>query len=864
MGRWSELKLLKARNKKKEGSRSHKNAERFSPDIRVGLAPEQVAQRAEENLVNIKPINRAKSYPRIIFENIFSFCNIVTLFLMILLVCIGAADYALSSSIIIISMAIGVIQEIKAKRSVEKLSLTVESTCKVIRGGEQSEISTKELVLDDVYLAEAGAQVPVDSVVAEGYVEVDESILMGEAVPVRRREGENIYAGSIVMEGQAVVRADRVGKDCYIESIARAARKVERPKSRIFTSINNFIKVATVILAVLAVILTVSQRLAAESNDWGSWKQTIITVSSSIIGMIPVGMFVMMSTALAVSVLRLSKHSALPQDLYGVEMLARVDTLLLDKTGTITSGELEVVDVKTLAECPVELKDLMCTFSEATKDKKSTARALDKKFEGGKILSFTDALSFSSERKYSAVTLEGGDSYLLGAPEYVTALSAEAKSFLSEQAQKGRRSVLLARFEGAISDALPEKTIPLCIFILEDKLRTDVRSTLAWFYQNDVDVKIISGDDPETVANIAEKTGVYNAEKWVNCRDLSAKQLEEKAEEAVVFGRVSPDQKRDIVRSLQKKGRTVGMIGDGVNDVKALRESDCSISFASANEVARNISRIILTDNDFGTLPVIVNEGRSVIGNIEKVSALYIMKNIAIMVLTLAFAIAGFIDPTISYPLSTKQLLLIEFFVIGVPSLAFAMKKGNARRVTGNFMRNVLKNALPASLALIAAVAIAYPLGKAGVFASTDEAYVVSVTGMALSFTGFACLLVISMPPDKFRLAVTGVMFGVAIAAIYADYHLIGSWLGADETFLGMVPLSAAADAGWIALAAVAGLAVELAAMAAARAVERRWGAKLDEKLLEAQNRLRASRERVREKLKQKSEQKQQKKQEKK
>ena len=854
MGLFSELRLRRARNKKKNGSRSHKNAERFTPDISKGLDGAVVAQRREDNLVNIKPINRAKSYPRIIFENIFSFCNIVTLFLMLLLVCIGAADYALSSSIIIISMVIGIVQEIKAKQSVEKLSLTVESTCTVIRDGEKKEISTKELVLDDVYIAEAGAQVPVDSVIADGYVEVDESILTGESIPVKRTAGENIYAGSIVMEGQAVARADRVGKDCYIESIARAARKVERPKSRIFNSINNFIKVATVILAVLAVILIISERLAAQMDDWNSWKDTIITVSSSIIGMIPVGMFVMMSTALAVSVLRLSKHSALPQDLYSVEMLARVDTLLLDKTGTITSGDLEVVDIKTLTEPTVDLRDLMCTFTEATKDKKSTARALDKKFEGGNVLKFTDALSFSSARKYSAVTLEGGKSYLLGAPEYVTVLSEEAKEYLSGQSKLGRRSVLLAQFDGPISEAVPEKTVPLDIFILEDSLRTDVRSTLEWFYKNDVDVKIISGDNPETVSNIAAKTGVFNADKWVNCRGLSKEELEEKAEEGVVFGRVSPDKKRDIVRCLQKKGRTVGMIGDGVNDVKALRESDCSISFGSANEVARNISRIILTDNNFSTLPTIVNEGRSVIGNIEKVSALYIMKNIAIMVLTLAFAIAGFVNPAISYPISTKQLLLLEFFVIGVPSLAFAMQKGNARRVTGNFMRNVLKSALPASLALILSVAIIYPLGMNGVFAAASETYVVSVTGMALTVTGFMCLLIISLPPDKFRLIVAAVMFAVSIAAIYADYYLIGSWLDPDETFLGMVPLESGADAGWLALAAAAGTIVNIAALLAGRYIERKYGDRLDERLLRLENRLHASRERRRERMKEKDE----------
>ena len=452
MGRFSELRLWRARNKKNDGSRNYKNAERFSPEISVGLSGAQVTQRGEENLVNIKPINRAKAYPRIIFENVFSFCNIVTLFLMLLLICIGAADYALSSSIIIISMVIGIVQEIKAKQSVEKLSLTVESSCAVIRDGVKKEISTKELVLDDVYIVEAGAQVPVDSVIAEGYVEVDESILTGESVPVKRTVGESIYAGSIVMEGQAVARADRVGKDCYIESIARAARKVERPKSRIFNSINNFIKVATVILAVLAVILTISERLAAQMDDWNSWKQTIITVSSSIIGMIPVGMFVMMSTALAVSVLRLSKHSALPQDLYSVEMLARVNVLCLDKTGTITDGRMRVSDcviLNTVGE--YSLNDIMGSMLSSLDDNNQTSIALYNHFGHNDVLSPIAKIPFSSKRKLSAVTFDDVGTFVMGAPEFVLKpMPAKVDRIVKQYATMGLRVIVLAHSPAGI------------------------------------------------------------------------------------------------------------------------------------------------------------------------------------------------------------------------------------------------------------------------------------------------------------------------------------------------------------------------------------------------------------------------------
>ncbi len=837
MGRLADFRLRRAREKKRKESHKIKTAERYSPDIATGLTDKQVAERIEDNLVNIKPINRSKSYGRIVFENVFSFCNIVTLTLMVLLCCIGAADYAVSSSIIIISMAIGIAQEIKAKKSVEKLSLTVESTCKVIRDGVSSAISTKQLVLDDIYIVEAGAQTPVDSSVEDGYVEVDESILTGESAAVRKEKGDYIMAGSIVLEGEAVVRADRVGKDCYIESVARVARKVERPKSRIFVSIDNFIKVITIALAVLAVLLTVSDRLAAGSGSWSSWRETIITVSSSVLGMIPVGMFLITSTALAVSVLKLSRHNALPQDLYSIEMLARVDTLLLDKTGTITDGNLEVAQLDLFGISEEEAGKVIRTFSIATKDKKSTALALDRKFGEGETLEYTDVRSFSSARKFSAVTLADGYSYLLGAPDYIAVCGEREETILSECSARGRRSIMLARYKGTIEEFAIERSEPLCIFALEDTLRTDVKETLDWFHNNDVDIKIISGDNADTVSNIAAKTGVYNADRRVNCRDISEQELDAAVEDNVVFGRVSPEQKYDIVRSLQKRGKIVGMIGDGVNDVKALKEADCSISFGSANEVARNISRIVLTGNNFTELPRIVNEGRSVIGNIEKVASMYIMKNIFIMALTLIYAIIGFIRPDIRMPFTTKNWLLIEFFVIGVPSIAFAIQPGTQRRIKGNFMRNVLGNAVPAAASLLAATGFILIITAHTAFTGVDAAeqyhYAVSLATIAMTSMGYICLVIISMPPSLYRSAVTLVMIGVGIAGIYMDHYLF------KGTFLDCLPIRGGAEVGWILAAVAIGGAAYAITKLIHMGVEGKLGGKMDELLLKLHNKLR-------------------------
>ena len=395
---------------------------------------------------------------------------------------------------------------------------------------------------------------------------------------------------------------------------------------------------------------------------------------------------------------------------------------------------------------------------------------------------------------------------------------------------------MLAKFKGGIEEFDISQSIPLCIFALEDTLRTDVKETLDWFHDNDVDIKIISGDNPDTVSNIALKTGVYNADKRVNCHDLSPEELDEAVENNAVFGRVSPEQKYDIVRSLQKRGRVVGMIGDGVNDVKALREADCSISFGSANEVARNISRIVLTGDNFTELPRIVNEGRSVIGNIEKVAAMYIMKNLFIMALTLMYAIAGFVNPEISMPFTTKNWLLIEFFVIGVPSIAFAIQPCARRRIKGNFMRNVLGNAIPAALGVLTAtgfIILLTPHLSFNVGAADYYNYSVSMATIAMTAMGYICLIAVSMPPDKYRLGVSAVMVAVGIAGIYIDHYLF------KGTFLDCLPLNSGADFGWIAAAVLLGCAVCAVAKLIVMGLEGKLGGKMDKVLLKIQNKLR-------------------------
>lgn len=824
--------LQRARKKKKHDSHKLKNADRFFPTVEEGLTSAQVGQRIQEGLVNKKTDNSSKSYFRIIFENIFNFCNTISIILVILLIAIGAWDYTISSCIIIINIAIGIGQEIKAKWTVQKLSLVAQSKCDVVRDGKRVNVNTADLVFEDVFYIHAGAQVPVDAVVRSGYIEVDESIISGESRPVHKEAGADILAGSNVHEGEACCIAMRVGKDRYIEGVSKVAKRVSKPKSRIFSVLDSLIKGISVVLVILAGFLLAADRITVG----GDWKNTIISVSSSILGMIPIGMFLLTSTALAASVLKLSKKHALAQDLSGIEMLALTDTLLLDKTGTITDGKLELVETVKVGdvESPV---DLLNTIMNATHDSKSTALALLQGVGEGEIMPVSDVMSFNSARKYSAVTLEGGATYVLGAPDFVGVPEGKVKEAIAANSSKGRRSILLSRFDGAIADIDKTKTVPCFVFALEDTLRPNIRKTLEWFYENEVDIKIISGDDPETVANIAGKAGLRSSDHAVNCAKLGEDELKKVAADTAVFGRVSPEQKAVIVRQLQCEGRTVGMIGDGVNDVQALKEADCSISFASANDVARNISRIILMDNDFASMPDIVREGRQVIGNIEKVSSLYIMKNIFVMFMTLLYAIITIVTKENSYPFDTKKMLMIEFFVIGVPTFLFALQPTKSRP-KGNFLRNVLKSSLSAAIALIVATGFIMIMNGVIDYGVTGEELQQTKAVMAtfaLTMAGFVCLTVISMPPNKFRIAIIISMFAVSLLAIWADNALMSG------TFLGMdfVPMK---YAWWIIVSSVIALVVVLVTRWIISSLDKRYGKQIADGVDERVRRFRQKR----------------------
>ena len=672
---------------------------------------------------------------------------------------IGEYSDTFSSLIIVCNIVVGTVQGIKAKNAVKRLSFKVDSDFTVIRDGKKVEVAARNIVLDELVIIRAGSKVPVDGYIREGSVDLDESILTGESNIIKRGVGSYILSGSHVLVGEAVVQADRVGMDSNIHRIGRAARRVSKPKSKIFYALNYIIKIISLILIPLAIASFLVNFYVADSGAHNALKYT----AASALAMLPVGMFFLTSCALAASVLKLSQKNTLVQDLYGVEMLALVDTLLLDKTGTITTGEMRVVNKQVFAEnedCDKILADLLA----GTRDINSTAKALKKTFKDGTDENVSFALPFYSGRKYGGITYKDGRTYLLGAPEFVSTFDGAVREFSEGNYKTGRRVVLLSRLEGDILFPEASQCTPLMAVAIEDEIRDDAPCTLRWFKDNGVKIMVISGDDARTAAQIAGKAGIDDSDRYINCAELSDDELKRAIDQYRIFGRVSPEQKCTIVNHLRKQGRTVGMVGDGVNDVHALKSSDCSISFGSANEVARSVAGIVLVDSKFSSLPAVVQEGRRVVSNIERVSSLYVMKNLFTIILTticLCFADL--------FPFSTSQMLMFEVFVLGFPALFLALQP-NDEVPGGNFIQKVLKRTYPATFSLLFSVLASYFLFSE---AFNIPAEMVSTVGaLTLVACGFVQLIFNSLPLNAFRIKVIVSSFVGLIAAIFILYGL--------------------------------------------------------------------------------------------
>ena len=735
--------------------------ERFEPDCDMGLAQDVVDKRIEQGLDNYVKRNGGKSYLTIFVSNIFTFFNILCFLVFTALLIVGAGLTQVFFIVIIsANIIIGIIQEIRSKYMIDKLSIVSAPSAVVIRGGERQVVPTHDIVLDDIVCFEMGKQICADSIVVKGDCEVNESMLTGESEPVKKKIGDTLYSGSFIISGSVVARVDKVGKANYVETLTSHAKKYKKPKSELMNSIKLIIKVLTPFIIVLGA-LTVWTAYGnivpeGEAATMAHWNKIVSKAAGSVIGMIPSGIFLLTSLALAASVIRLAKKQTLVQDLYCIEMLARVDVLCLDKTGTITDGSMQVNNVIEIKgfENNNALPDIIGSMLTATGDNNQTAIALANKFGYSKALTPVTVLPFSSQRKLSAVTFDGEGTYMLGAPEFVLKdMGVRIERLINENAANGYRVMVLAHSPAEIvGEKLPAVRRPLCLIVIEDHIREDAVETIKWFKENDVAIKVISGDNPITVSEVAKRVGVENAELYISLEGMSERDVIEAADKYTVFGRVTPEQKRLLVRAIKNKKHTVAMTGDGVNDILAMRESDCSISMASGAEAARNVSHLVLLDNDFTSMPDVVMEGRRVVNNVQASSAMFLMKTVMSVLLSIIF-----LALREDYPLQTNNMLALEVWVIGIPSFFLALQ-GNKNIIRGRFLANVTVRALPGGIALVLGVMSVYTLNR---FVDIGDAAETAMLVYVVTCIGIMVLLKQCEPFNVYR---TVLMVGTVIA----------------------------------------------------------------------------------------------------
>ncbi len=778
----ASIDVVAEKKKKVKPASDISKAQRYQPDFNEGLSEEQVEERIRNGYVNVIAKKKGRSYGRIIVDNVFTFFNILTFVVAIALIYAGAKPVQLFFLIIIVAnICIGIFQEIRSKRTIDKLSLMTAPSAQVIRGGKPFSVPTSELALDDVVKLEMGNQICSDCVLLSGECEVNESVITGESVAVQKKVGDELYSGSYISSGSCYARVDKVGASNYIETLTSNAKRYIKPRSELKNSITFLIKIVTVFIVPISLLMIIGGLTTNGKFDANpdSVRNMINSVSGAIIGMIPAGMFLLTSMALAIGVIRLAKKHALVQDLYCIEMLARVDVLCLDKTGTLTDGTMRVKETIALTDENHSLSEIVASMLAATGDNNQTAIALGQEFTSTNKYKPLAVIPFSSQRKLNAVTFEKHGTFALGAPEFVVKRrNAILEKLVNEKAAEGLRVLVVAHSDTPIEEnVVPSDMQPLFLVVIEDHIREDAIETIKWFKDNDVTIKIISGDNPVTVSEVAKRVGVECADKYISLDGLSSQEVLEAANQYTVFGRVTPEQKCLLIRAQKAKGHTVAMMGDGVNDILAMREADCSVAVASGSEAARNVSHLVLLDSNFSSMPSVVIEGRRVVNNITKSASLFLMKTFMSIILSLLFVLMQ--KP---YPLKTNNLLLLEVFVIGLPSFFLALQT-NKQRIQGNFLANVISRAIPGAFALVINIMGIYLFREFLLdhYGAADPSIVValgtwstqagdlftSMLVVTLAFTGLMVLIKICEPFNAYRVILTIItsllMLGVMI-----------------------------------------------------------------------------------------------------
>lgn len=726
-----------------------------------GLTAAEVNARIEAGKINIADDSSDRTTGKIIRDNLLTYFNLIFLVITVLLCIAGAFRDLTFLPIIIGNILIGIVQELRAKKTLDKMKILNAGHAVVIRDGKRQKVTAEELVIDDLVWLSSGDAICADSVVVSGEITVNESMLTGEADGIVKKENEELLSGSFVVSGEGYARLTRVGNDSYISKLTNEAKALKKgEESEMIRSINMFVKVIGIIIIPMSVILFVQAFVFRNA----SFRTSITSMVASIIGLIPEGLYLLTTLALAVSMMKLAKDKVLLHDMKSIESLARVDVLCVDKTGTITKPEMTVTEI---VSCDDSMNEVFTDYVMSSIDNNATAVALKKYLNDNNVMNGKRTASkvypFNSTVKYGAMAFNG-DYYVLGAPEFIIKTGFNnLKDNISQYTTKGYRVIVLAKAENLTRDGVIDgEILPLGFVVLANEIRDNAVETFTYFKEQGVAIKVISGDNPVTVSEVARQAGIENAEKYVDASTLTDNlMISEAIAKYTVFGRVTPKQKQQFVKALKMQGHTVAMTGDGVNDILALKDADCSVAMASGSEATAQAAQIVLLDSDFSRMPEIVLEGRRVVNNVQRSASLFLVKNIFSLLLTIFSTVL-----MISYPLMPSQVSLISMFTIGIPGFLLALEP-NKSRIKGHFLGNVLLKALPAGLTDFFAVSALVICGHVFNIPSTDIA---TASTLLIAVVGFMIMIKISHPFNKFKYGILALnIFGLIFCGLFLD-----------------------------------------------------------------------------------------------
>lgn len=726
-----------------------------NPNIYLGLNEAQVNARKRKGQVNYDTTVPTKSYKQIIYGNIFTLFNVINLVLGGFIISTGSYKNLMFLGVAFCNTIISMAQEMRSKHVVDKLAILSSTKANVVRSGKDKQISVNDIVLDDIIKYRLGNQVVVDSIIEEGTVEVDESFITGEADSILKQKGDKLLSGSFIVSGDCISKVVSVGDDNYTNKISKEAKYLKTVNSEIMSTLKKIIKIISITIIPLGIILFIKQI----NVDGATYNEAIVSVVAALIGTIPEGLVLLTSTVLAISSMRLAKKKILVQELYCIENLARVDTICLDKTGTLTSGKLNVSKVIKLMD--VDISEIMANISNYMTDGGATAVAIRAYFHPKTTFSFVNKVAFSSKKKCSIYEFKEG-TYIIGAKEFINYHSVIPN--IDEYASKYRVLVVAKNNEHIIDNDVKMPFRPIALILVEDEIRNGALKTLNYLRNEDVDIKIISGDSTSTVSTIARQIGFDDIRPFDMTKVDDKTNILDLVQKYNIFGRVTPSQKKDLVIALKANGHKVAMTGDGVNDVLSLKEADCSITLASGSDAARNVSQIVLLKSDFKDIPAIVKEGRRSINNLERSASLFLTKTIYAAILAILFV---FIN--MDYPFIPIQLTLLGALTIGIPSFVLALEP-NHNRVKGRFFINIIRKAIPAALTIVANVIGVIIIARLLSF-SDDDISTMSV--ILVAFTGFVLLFRVCYPFNYLRGILFGSLIGVFLGSVIGFRKLL-------------------------------------------------------------------------------------------